>query len=67
MLSKMYPILNGFLFIIVYLAVNHFINFSFQTNIIVYGILAIYFTIIYLSRNNQDLLQQMIDNMKKVK
>ena len=63
----MYPILNGFLFIIVYLAVNHFINFSFQTNIIVSGILAIYFTIIYLSRNNQDLLQKMIDNMKKVK
>jgi len=67
MLSKMYPILNGFLFIIVYLTLNHFIIFSFQTNIIVSGLLAIYFTIIYLSRNNQGLLQKMIDNMKKVK
>ena len=63
----MFPILNGFLFIIVYLAVNHFINFSFQTNIIVSGLLAIYFTIVYLLRNNVDLLQKMIDNMKKVK
>jgi hypothetical protein len=63
----MFPILNGILLIIVYLAVNHFIIFSFQTNIIASGIFAIYFTIIYLSRNNQDLLQKMIDNMKKVK
>ena len=63
----MFPIVNGVLFIIVYLALNHFVQFSFEINAIVIGMLLVYFAVIYLWRNNQDLLKKMIVNMDNVK
>jgi len=59
--------LNTFLASIVYIALNVYIDFSISTHaIFIIGVI-IYFTMFYLGENNKDLLQKMIDNMKKVK
>ena len=59
--------LNTFLAIIVYITLNIYIDFSISTHaIFIIGVI-IYFIIFYLAENNKDLLQKMIDNMKKVK
>ena len=63
----MFPVLNGILFIFVYLAFNQFVVCSLQTHLIISVLLVIYFTLIYLSRYQPDLLKKMINNMKKVK
>jgi hypothetical protein len=59
--------LNTFLAIIVYITLNVYIDFALTTHALVSFCIVVYFTIFYLAENNKDLLQKMIDNMKKVK
>lgn len=63
----MFSVLNGVFAIFIYLALNHFIEFDWSIHCLFFASISVYFLVIYLFNKYPELLQKIINNMKKVK